>query len=104
MGSENNLSLHTCAAGLRTGCARSATTELALPKLLRGYFSISLTLALMHKDAQLATNLGTDSRTPIVVRELFQTVVYEHIAADKGAQTFVKLFESNAGAPIAPHG
>jgi len=106
MGIKNGLSLETCTAVLQKGSARSATTELALPKLLKGDFSVSFTLALMHKDVRLATKLGNDSATPMVlanvVRELFQTVIDEH-GADKDTQTLVKLFERNAGVAIAPH-
>lgn len=105
MGIKNGLSLETCAAVLQTGSARSATTEFALPKLLKGDFSVSFTLALMHKDVRLATKLGTDSATPMVltnvVRELFQTVINGH-GADKDTQTLVRLFERNAGIAIAP--
>lgn len=105
MGIKNGLSLETCTAVLQKGSARSATTELALPKLLKGDFSVSFTLALMHKDVRLATKLGSDSATPMVlanvVRELFQTVINEH-GADKDTQTLVKLFERNAGVAIAP--
>ena len=105
MGIKNGLSLETCTAVLQKGSARSATTELALPKLLKGDFSVSFTLALMHKDVRLATKLGTDSATPMVlanvVREPFQTVINEH-GADKDTQTLVKLFERNAGVAIAP--
>jgi hypothetical protein len=36
MGIKNGLSLETCTAVLQMGSARSATTELALPKLLKG--------------------------------------------------------------------
>jgi 3-hydroxyisobutyrate dehydrogenase len=107
MGIKNGLSLETCTAVLQKGSARSATTELALPKLLKGDFSVSFTLALMHKDVRLATKLGSDSATPMVlanvVRELFQTVINEH-GADKDTQTLVKLFERNAGVAIAPRG
>jgi 3-hydroxyisobutyrate dehydrogenase-like beta-hydroxyacid dehydrogenase len=107
MGIKNGLSLETCTAGLQKGSARSATTQPALPKLLKGDFSVSFTLALMHKDVRLETKLGTDSATPMVltnvVCELFQTVVNEH-GANKDTQTLVKLFESNTGAAIAPHG
>jgi 3-hydroxyisobutyrate dehydrogenase-like beta-hydroxyacid dehydrogenase len=103
MGIKNGLSLETCTAGLQKGSAHSATTELALPKLLKGDFSVSSTLALMHKDVRLATKLGTYSATPMVlanvVRELFQTAINEH-RADKDTQTLVKLFERNAGAAV----
>ena len=74
----------------------------ALARLLRECplrafdFSVSFTLALMHKDVRLATKLDTENATPIVmanvVRELFQTVINEH-GADKHTQTLVKLFE-----------
>ena len=105
MGIKNGLSLETCTAVLQKGSARSATTELALPKLLKGDFSVSFTLALMHKDVRLATKLGNDSATPMVlaniVRELFQMVINEH-GADKDTQTLIKLFERNAGVAIAP--
>jgi NAD-binding of NADP-dependent 3-hydroxyisobutyrate dehydrogenase len=78
---------------------------LALPKLLKGDFSVGFTLALMHKDVRLATKLGNDSATSMVlaniVRELFQTVINEH-GARKDTQTLVKLFERNAGVAIAP--
>ena len=84
---------------MQKGSARSATTEPALPKLLKSDFNVSFTLALMHKDVRLETELGTDSATPMVltnvVWELFQTVVNEH-GAKQNTQTLVKLFESNA--------
>jgi len=41
MGIKNGLSLETCTAVLQKGSARSATTELALSKLLKGDFSVS---------------------------------------------------------------
>jgi 3-hydroxyisobutyrate dehydrogenase len=107
MGIKNGLSLGTCAAVLQKGSARSATTELALPKLLANDFTVSFTLALMHKDVRLATKLGLDSQTPMilanVVRELFQTVINEH-GADQDTLTLVKLFEKNAGVTIAGNG
>jgi 3-hydroxyisobutyrate dehydrogenase-like beta-hydroxyacid dehydrogenase len=107
MGIKNGLSLETCASVLQKGSARSATTELALPKLLASDFTVSFTLALMHKDVRLATKLGSDSATPMIlaniVRELFQTVINEH-GADQDTLTLVKLFERNAGVAIAGKG
>jgi 3-hydroxyisobutyrate dehydrogenase len=107
MGIKNGLSLETCTAVLQKGSARSAATELALPKLLNNDFTVSFTLALMHKDVRLATKLGNDSATPMilanVVREMFQTVINEH-GADQDTQTLVKLFEKNANVAITPKG
>ena len=48
MGIKNDLGLETCAAGLQNVSAGSATTELALPKLLKGDFGVSFTWALMY--------------------------------------------------------
>ncbi len=49
MGIKNCLSLETCTAVLQKGSARSATTERALPKLLKSDFSVSFTLGLMPR-------------------------------------------------------
>jgi 3-hydroxyisobutyrate dehydrogenase len=107
MGIKNGLTLETLTRVLQKGSGRSATTELTLPKLMKGDFSVSFTLELMHKDVRLATKLGQDSATPMllagIVRELFQTVINEH-GADKDVTTLVKLFERNAGVAIAGKG
>ncbi len=92
----------------RTGgaytCALHDYSELQRRGLLKGDFSVSFTLALMHKDVRLATKLGTGSATPIVlvnvVRELLQTVINQQ-GADKDRLTLIKLFERNAGVAIA---
>jgi 3-hydroxyisobutyrate dehydrogenase len=107
MGIKNGLSLETCTAVLQKGSGRSAATEVSLPKLLKNDFSVSFTLALMHKDVRLATKLGQDSATPMVlanvVRELFQTVINEH-GAGQDTQTLVRLFERIGNVAIAPQG
>jgi 3-hydroxyisobutyrate dehydrogenase len=104
MGMKNGLSLETCTRVLQKGSGRSATAELALPKLQQNDFSVSFTLALMHKDVRLATKLGMDSDTPMivanVVRELFQATITEH-GADQDTSTLIKLFERNARVAIA---
>jgi 3-hydroxyisobutyrate dehydrogenase-like beta-hydroxyacid dehydrogenase len=103
---KNGRSLETCTAGLQKGSVRGATIELALPKLLKRDFSVSLTLALMHKNVLLATKLDPDSTTPMVlanvVRELFKSDQRARRRQEHAA--LVKLFESNAGVAIAPHG
>ena len=105
MGIKNGLSLDTCAAVLQKGSARSTATDLALPRLLANDFKVSFTLALMHKDIKLATKLGLDSGTPMVlanlVRELFQMVINEH-GAEADTLTLAKLFEKNAKVAFAP--
>lgn len=105
MGIKSGLSLETCTRVLQKGSARSATTELALPKLMQGDFSVSFTLGLMHKDVRLATKLGGDSNTPMIlantVREMFQEIINER-GADKDVSELVKLFERHAQTAIAP--
>jgi 3-hydroxyisobutyrate dehydrogenase len=105
MGIKNGLSLETCATVLAKGSARSATTELILPKFLRGDFSVSFTLGLMHKDVRLATKLGNDSATPMmlanIVRDLFQIAITEH-GAEQDVNSLVRVFEHHAGTSIAP--
>jgi 3-hydroxyisobutyrate dehydrogenase len=90
---------------LQKGSARSATTELTLPKLMQGDFSVSFTLGLMHKDVRLATKLGQDSAAPMIlantVREMFQEIINER-GADKDVTELVKLFERHAHTAIAP--
>ena len=76
-----------------------------MPRLVANDFTVSFTLALMHKDIRLATKLGLDSGTPMVlanlVRELFQTVINEH-GAEADSLTLAKLFEKNARVAFAP--
>lgn len=104
MGVKSGLTLDVLTRVLQKGSGRSATAELALPKLQKNDFSVSFTLALMHKDVRLATKLGMDSNAPMVlanvVRELFQTVINEH-GADQDTSTLIKLYERMAGVPIA---
>ncbi len=104
MGIKNGLSLEACTRVLQKGSARSATTELALPRLMTGDFGVTFTLALMLKDVRLATKLGNDSAAPMplagLVRELFQTAINKR-GPDKDVLEFVKLFEENAGVRVA---
>jgi 3-hydroxyisobutyrate dehydrogenase len=104
MGVKNGLSLETMARVLPKASGKSATAEQALPKLQHNDFSVSFTLALMHKDVRLATKLGGDSQTPMllagVVRELFQTAIN---AEGAGADTLalIRLYERAAGIDVA---
>jgi 3-hydroxyisobutyrate dehydrogenase len=104
MGVKSGLSLDTMARVLPKASGKSATAEQALPKLQRNDFSVSFTLALMHKDVRLATKLGMDSQTPMalanVVRELFQTAINSE---GGGADTLalIRLYERIAGIEIA---
>ncbi len=104
MGIKNGLSLETLTEVLQKGSAKSAITELALPRLSKGDFAVSFTLALMLKDVRLATKLGSDSASPMplagLVRELYQTATNKQ-GAEKDVLELVRLFEEAAGVAIA---
>jgi 3-hydroxyisobutyrate dehydrogenase len=105
MGVKSGLSLKTCAEVLHKGSARSYTTEITLPRLLDGNIAANFTLELMLKDVGLATKLGRDSSSPMLianlVRELFLTALNEN-GAQADVNTMIRLFERQAGAVVVP--
>jgi 3-hydroxyisobutyrate dehydrogenase len=107
MGIKAGLSLETCATVLAKGSARSYTTEITLPKFLRGELKTNFALGLMHKDVRLATELALRSAAPMpvanLVRELFQVAVNEE-GADADVNCLVHLHERQARVDFAPKG
>jgi 3-hydroxyisobutyrate dehydrogenase len=105
LGVKNGLPLATCAAVLNVGSARSHTTEVALPRVVRGDFTPTFTLGLMHKDVTLATRLGEASGTPMLVanlvRELFQMAIGE-FGADADVNRLAQLFERQSRIRLVP--
>ncbi|MFM9882569.1 MAG: NAD(P)-dependent oxidoreductase [Burkholderiales bacterium] len=87
MGVKNGLSIAKCAEVLNKGSARSYSTDITLPKLAKGGdIRTNFTLALMHKDVRLATELGIASSVPMpisnLVREMFQTTINDQGAGE----------------------
>src|SRR5262245_23709582 len=105
MGIKAGLSLETCAAVLAQGSARSYTTEITLPKFVKGELKTNFTLGLMHKDVRLATELGVASAVPMpvsnLVREIFQIALNDQ-GADADVNCLVRVNERLAGVSIAP--
>ena len=105
MGIKAGLSLDTCARVLAKGSARSYTTEITLPKFVKGELKTNFTLGLMHKDVRLATELGVASASPMpvcnLVREIFQTALNEQ-GADADVNCLIHLHERQAGVEFAP--
>ena len=103
MGIKSGLDLQTCAEVLHKGSARSYTTEITLPRLVNGALKANFTLGLMHKDVRLATKLGMDSGSPMLlgnmVRELFQTAINEQ-GSEEDVNMFIRLFERQANAKV----
>lgn len=105
MGIKSGLSLETCARVLAKGSARSYTTEITLPKFVRGELKTNFSLALMHKDVRLATELGIASAAPMpvcnVVREMLQIALNE-LGGDSDVNCLIHLCERQAKVAFAP--
>ena len=107
MGIKNGLTLEACARVLAKGSARSYTTEITLPKFVKGELKTNFTLGLMHKDVRLATELGVASASPMpvsnLVREIFQIALNE-LGAESDVNSLVHLHERLAKVEFAPKG
>jgi 3-hydroxyisobutyrate dehydrogenase len=105
MGIKAGLSLETCARVLAKGSARSYTTEITLPKFVKGELKTNFTLGLMHKDVRLATELGVASAAPMpvcnLVREIFQIALIEQ-GADADVNSLIHVHERLAHVDFAP--
>jgi 3-hydroxyisobutyrate dehydrogenase len=107
MGIKAGLSLETCARVLAKGSGRSYTTEITLPKFVKGELKTNFALGLMLKDVRLATELGMASAAPMpvcnLVREIFQVAVNDQ-GADADVNTLIRLHERQAKVEFAPKG
>ena len=107
MGIRNGLTLEACARVLAKGSARSYTTEITLPKFVKGELQTNFSLGLMHKDVRLATELGAASASPMpvcnLVREIFQIAVNDQ-GADADVNTLIHLHERQSKIAFAPKG
>lgn len=107
MGIKSGLSLETCARVLAKGSARSYTTEITLPKFVKGELKTNFTLGLMLKDVRLATGLGQANASPMpvanLVREIFQMAVNE-LGAESDINSLVHLHERQSKVEFAPKG
>ncbi len=107
MGIKNGLSLETCANVLAKGSARSYTTEITLPKFVKGELKTNFTLGLMHKDVRLATELGMASASPMpvsnLVREIFQ-IALNDLGAESDVNTLIHMHERQSKVSFAPKG
>ena len=92
---------------LAKGSARSYTTEITLPKFVKGELKTNFSLGLMHKDVRLATELGVASASPMpvcnLVREIFQIAVNDQ-GADADVNTLIRLHERQSKVEFAPKG
>lgn len=105
MGVKNGLSLKTCAEVLQKGSARSYTTEVTLPRFLDGSFANNFMIGLMLKDVKLATQMGTESASPMplggLVREILQAATNEH-GAEADVNMLIRSSERAAQTKVVP--
>ena len=105
MAAKNGIDLRKCAEILPLSSARSYQTEVALPRLVEGRFEANFAVDLMIKDLRLATRLGAESRSPMVIGnlvcELYQAMSNQlGPAADVDA--LMTIFERQAGVSVVP--
>jgi len=107
MGIKAGLSLETCARVLAKGSGRSYTTEITLPKFLRGELKTNFSIGLMHKDVRLATELAQTCASPMpvcnLVREIFQIALNE-LGPDADVNSLIRLHERQSQVEFAPKG
>jgi len=105
MAVKNGILLETLADVLPSGSARSYTTEVALPQLLEGKFAANFSIELLVKDLTLATKLGLESKSPMLlgnmVRELYQ-IVGNELGQDADITKILRLFERQSGVTVVP--
>lgn len=103
MGVKNGLSLAKCTEVLAKSSGRSYQTDITLPRLVSGQLLANFTLALMHKDVRLATELGLQSGSPMplagLVREIFQTAMNAE-GPEGDVNTLIRLNERNANVKV----
>jgi 3-hydroxyisobutyrate dehydrogenase len=106
MGVKNGLTIDKCAEVLHKGSARSYSTEITLPKLAKGGdIRTNFTLALMHKDVRLATELGLSSAMPMpisnLVKEVFQTTINDQ-GAGEDVNMMIRTIEKLGKVKVVP--
>jgi 3-hydroxyisobutyrate dehydrogenase-like beta-hydroxyacid dehydrogenase len=77
----------------------------ALPQLLEGKFAANFSIDLLVKDLTLATKLGLESKSPMLlgnmVRELYQ-IVGNELGQDADITKILRLFERQSGVTVVP--
>jgi 3-hydroxyisobutyrate dehydrogenase len=105
MGVKSGLSLETCARVLAKGSGRSYTTEITLPKFVKGELKTNFSLGLMFKDVRLATELGLANGSPMpvcnLVRAIFQIAVNE-LGGEQDVNSLIHLIERQSRVTFAP--
>jgi 3-hydroxyisobutyrate dehydrogenase len=104
---KNGIDAHKACEILVAGGARNAFIEKFLPSILEGKLVTGFTLGLMHKDIQLACQLGNDSGVPLafgnLARELYLMCIRE-MGPDAEVHAAAFVIERLAGTHLVPPG
>ncbi len=97
---KNGIDAKVCVDIVQKGSGRSCATEVTFPNfVLADDLAQGFSLGLMHKDVSIATELGRDSATPMLlgnlVREIYQSSINEN-GADADINTLIEYFENAA--------
>ena len=105
LGVKNGLSLDKMSDVLNSGGARSRSSELLLPAMVRGETSAIFALALMLKDLNLATELAHESGVPLqfgqMARGMLQTAA-NAFGPEANLDDIVDLVAQQAGVNFKP--
>lgn len=103
---KNGIDPRVCIDIVQKGSGRSCTTEVTFPNfVLTDDLRQGFSLGLMHKDVSIATQIGHDSATPMLlgnlVREIYQTAINAN-GADADINTLIEYFEKAAKTRVRP--
>jgi len=97
---KNGIDPNVCVEIVQKSSGRNCATEVTFPKfILADDLTQGFSLGLMHKDVSIATELGRDSATPMLlgnlVREIYQTAINAN-GADADINTLIEYYEKAA--------
>jgi 3-hydroxyisobutyrate dehydrogenase len=108
LATKNGIDPQKACETLMAGGARNSFLEkFMVPHILKGNLSPGFTLGLMHKDVNLACQLGSDSGVPLffgnLAREFFQMCIGE-MGRDAQVHTAALVIDRMAGTHMVPSG
>ncbi len=104
LAARNGLDPRVAAEIMQKGSGRSFMTEVVFPNfILADKLDQGFTLGLMHKDVSLATKMGNDSDTPLmlgnIVRGILKTAIDE-MGADADLNMLIRMYEKAADVKV----
>ncbi len=107
MGVRNGLSLQACTTVLNKASGRNFTTESNLQSMVDNAMVSTFTLALMHKDVTLATQLARETGCPMpisnIVREMYQIGLTDP-GPEEDVNLLIRIYERMSATKVLPPG